>query len=259
MPRPNEQVEATRLLLHEVCRLLAPHVADSVLIGGWVPDILFPDARPAHIGSVDVDMALRLQREQLDAVLLLLAENHFRPGPNPYQFYKDVLLPSGRTIPARLDLLTTQQHRAEALANPSHAPSPMHGVDIAFRNNTLIAINPADGVEARVAGIVAFLVMKSIALAERTKPKDAYDIHFCLEHHREGVEGIAAEFSNHFGDELILEARTVLEEKFRDEESEGPQMVADVEELHGEYRAMRKLEVAGRVQELLNLIREPSS
>lgn len=38
---------------------------------------------------------------------------------------------------------------------------------------------------------------------------------------------------------------------FRDEEDEGPRMVADVEEIVGDYRAIRKLAVYTRVSEFL--------
>src|ERR1017187_1281116 len=106
MPPPTEQVQATRVLLHDVCALLAQQGDDAVLIGGWVPDVRFPAARPAHIGSIDVDMALCLQRAAHEAVVALLLKNGFRPGQHRYQFLKDVSLGDGRTFPARLDLLT---------------------------------------------------------------------------------------------------------------------------------------------------------
>ncbi len=109
---PDERVEANRILLREVCALLAAHGDDTVLIGGWVPAVRFPTARPPHIGSIDVDMLMRLRREQHNAVVALLLKNGFRQGQHRYQFFKDIQIGSGRTIPARLNLLTSSQHHA---------------------------------------------------------------------------------------------------------------------------------------------------
>jgi hypothetical protein len=120
MPGPRDQIRASRVLLAEVCALMSAHADDAVLIGGWVPDVRFPDARPAHVGSIDVDFALRLERSAHAAVVALLLRNGFRPGAHSYQFLKDVALGNGRTIPARLDLLTSVRHHAEthSAANP---------------------------------------------------------------------------------------------------------------------------------------------
>jgi hypothetical protein len=251
MPPPTEQVQATRVLLHDVCALLAQQGDDAVLIGGWVPDVRFPAARPAHIGSIDVDMALRLRRAAHEAVVALLLKNGFRPGQHRYQFLKDVSLGDGRTFPARLDLLTSAHHHAEFLAGSPVAPEPVHGTDIAFRDNSVESIGPAGDVQIRVAGIAAFLVMKSLALSDRAKPKDAYDIHFCLENYPDGVEGLVREFTPLRDDELVREGLSKMAAKFRSEEDDGPRMVADVEELFGESRAIRKLAVHTRVREFL--------
>lgn len=254
MPGPTDQVQATRILLRDVCTLLAQHGDDAVLIGGWVPDVRFPDARPAHIGSIDVDMALRLGRVAHEGVVALLLRNGFRQGPNRYQFLKDVPLGHGRTFPARLDLLTSSRHHAEVFGDSPVSPQPVHGADIAFRDNSVLPVGAGDGVQAHVAGIVAFLVMKSIALHDRVRAKDAYDIHFCLENYPDGSEALALLFAPFRGDELVQEGLQKLAAKFRSEEDEGPRLVADVEGQMGETRAIRKLVVFTRVHEFLNAL-----
>jgi hypothetical protein len=117
-------------------------------------------------------------------------------------------------------------------------------------------VNAADTAHVRVAGIVAFLVMKSLALAERGKPKDAYDIHFCLEQYPDGLESLAGLFLAWRGDVLVDEALTKLAARFRSDEDDGPRMVADVEEVIGDARAIRKLAVYTRVNKFLPLCRE---
>jgi hypothetical protein len=256
---PTEQVEATRVLLHEACALLASQGEDAVLIGGWVPDVRFPTARPSHIGSIDVDMLLRLQQEQHKVVVALLLQNGFRPGQNQYQFLKDVRLGNGRTVTARLDLLTSARHHAKYFSVADTSPQPVHGTDIAFRDNAVLPIGASGEVEIRVAGIAAFLTMKSIALHARERPKDAYDIHYCLEHYPDGIEGLVAQFLSLKDDELVIEGVQKLAAKFRSEEDDGPRMVADVEEAVGDYRAIRKLSVYSRVNEFLTALAVPDS
>jgi hypothetical protein len=250
---PNERVEANRILLREVCALLASHGDDAVLIGGWVPDVRFPTARPPHVGSIDVDMLMRLRREQHNAVVAFLLKNGFRQGQHRYQFFKDIQIGSGRSIPARLDLLTSSRHHEEFFESSEASLQPLHGVDIAFRDNSVLPVGPAGDVEIRVAGIAAFLTMKGIALHDRVppRPKDAYDIHYCLEQYPDGPAGIVAEFEQFRGDELVREALRKIAGKFRDEEDDGPRMVADVEEIVGDDRAIRKQAVYTRVSEFL--------
>jgi len=73
MPEPTPQVLASWQLLQEVCTLLAPFRDDAVLIGGWVPEIRFPDAFPGHVGSIDVDFATVIDDPPVRAVLTKLA------------------------------------------------------------------------------------------------------------------------------------------------------------------------------------------
>ena len=250
---PDERVGANRILLREVCALLAAHGDDAVLIGGWVPDVRFPTGRPPHIGSIDVDMLLRLRREQHTAVVALLLRNGFRQGEHRYQFFKDVRIASGRTMVARLDLLTSARHHQEFFGDSEPSLQPVHGVDSAFRDNAVLPIGAAGDVSVRVAGIAAFLTMKGIALHDRSprRPKDAYDIHYCLEQYPDGIPAIAAEFERFQGDELVRESLGKMASLFRDEEGDGPRMVADVEEIVGDDRAIRKLAVYTRVSEFL--------
>jgi hypothetical protein len=230
------------VLLSEVCALFSAYGDDVVLVGGWVPDVLFPAATPSHVGSIDVDLAMRLRKAAHAEVVALLRRNGFHQGENAYQFFKDVLI-EGRKVMARLDLLTSTRHHNEHFAGSTAGPQVVHGADIAFRDNVVTRLDAAEDIQIRVAGIVAFLVMKSLALAERAKPKDAYDIHFCLEHYPDGLPSLAREFSQFTGDTLVEEAEQKLAENFRSEEDDGPRMVADFEGVIGDDRAIRKLTV----------------
>jgi hypothetical protein len=52
------QVEAARRVLVDVGQVLASFEDAFVVVGGWVPDLLLSASVPAHVGSIDVDLAL---------------------------------------------------------------------------------------------------------------------------------------------------------------------------------------------------------
>ena len=54
----DRQVVAARRVLVDVAQVLAAFRDAMVVVGGWVPDLLFPAADPKHVGSIDVDLAL---------------------------------------------------------------------------------------------------------------------------------------------------------------------------------------------------------
>ncbi len=125
---------------------------------------------------------------------------------------------------------------------------------MAFADNAVLEVGGAGLL--RVAGIVAFLVMKSLAMYERSNEKDAYDIHFCLEQYPDGLEALAALFRPWRADALAGEALQKIAARFRSEEDDGPRIVADMEGLMGEPRDIRKQQAATRVQEFIRLVAE---
>ena len=250
MPEPTSQVLASRQLLQEVCAILEPFRDDAVLIGGWVPEVRFPHAYPAHVGSIDVDFALRANRARHEQVVALLLKHGFRRGSEPYQFTKEVVI-NGHTFPAKLDLLTSPQNYAAAFGSSTQAPFPAAGAELAFTDNSLETIG---NTEIRVASVVPFIVMKAHALLDRTKSKDAYDLHFCLEHFPGGISALAAEFAGVMDNPTVREVLAKLAGKFRDEEDSGPRDVVEVEEPMGEARAIRKFAVFTNVDDFLRAI-----
>jgi hypothetical protein len=246
---PPHPVLASRQLLQQVCTLMARYEDDAVLIGGWVPEIRFPDAYPAHVGSIDVDFAMRVTKRMHAEVVALLTANGFRPGRDAYQFRKNIEI-EGKPFAVQLDLLTSRENHAAHFGPAEASPLPAAGAELAFTHNTLESIGKG-AVPVRVASIVAFIVMKSSALADRAKAKDAYDIHFCLEHFPGGAPALAMEFNPILDDPTVQGALKKLARRFRSEEDEGPCAVVEVEERFGEQRAIRKQEAFIRVQDFL--------
>ncbi|MCH8962250.1 MAG: hypothetical protein IH820_13265, partial [Bacteroidetes bacterium] len=89
---PSRAVEAARRVMLELVRLLGEYRDDIVVVGGWVPELLFPDAD--HIGSTDVDLALdhrALQDPGYATVLTLLKSRGYeQDSQQPFIFRRRV-------------------------------------------------------------------------------------------------------------------------------------------------------------------------
>jgi len=57
-----KEVDACRAVLLELIRLLGEFKDHMVIIGGWIPTFLFPEAEDTHVGSLDIDIALDFSR-----------------------------------------------------------------------------------------------------------------------------------------------------------------------------------------------------
>ena len=77
--------------------------------------------------------------------------------------------------------------------------------------------------------IVAFLVMKGMALHDRLKEKDAWDIYLALTNYPGGLDVLAGEIRPHLGRGLVQEGLRRIAEKSASPEHVGPKFVADFE------------------------------
>ncbi len=78
------QVEAAGRALVDVMQVLASFHDCLVLVGGWVPHILIEDPNEQHIGSIDVDLALdidKLSEGRYAEMLKLLLRGTGDPSP----------------------------------------------------------------------------------------------------------------------------------------------------------------------------------
>jgi len=60
-------VKAAYSVMLEIIRILGEYKGNMVLIGGWVPQLLFQNTGELHIGSIDVDLAFDHKRITDDA------------------------------------------------------------------------------------------------------------------------------------------------------------------------------------------------
>jgi len=265
----NEQaVAAARQVMLEVVRILGEYHESIVIVGGWVPELLLAATGAKHIGSNDVDIALN-HRTLADVGYRkirehLLQHGYYQGADEPFVFLRTVPI-QGRTITVQVDLLSSEYggtlpHRRHQLVQDV-MPRKVRGCDLAFELNSEIRLEgtlPGGGKDAatvRVAAIVPFLVMKGMAMANRVKAKDAWDIDFCLAYYPGGLAALAQEFSPHLTHKLVQEGLAKIREKFASPEHVGPQWVADFDELTDpETRAIRQRTAYERVVALLGML-----
>ncbi len=239
-----------------------------VVVGGSVPGLILDQTMQAHIGSIDVDIALdynTIQEVTYRSIRQLLLKKGYQPGDQPFIFYRNVII-GNQEIKVEVDFLaaeyggTSRKHRTQ-MVQDLH-PRKARACDLAFQNPIQITIEgvlPGGGKDhatIRVASIVPFLMMKAQALDGRLKEKDAYDIYYCLLNFPGGSDALAESFHQFPHHPLVQEGLHILAEKFETPEHVGPVFVANfLGETNPDARAMLQRDVFERVDDLLRKIR----
>ncbi len=238
-----EAVEAARSVMIELIHLLGEYREEIVLIGGWVPDLLFPGVDPPHTGSLDIDLALD-HRESDDSgyktICQLLEDRGYVRGDQPYKYFRTVPI-KGEDIVVEVNLLAgeyegTGKSRRHQRVQDIKARKA-RGCDLAFDMSFEIEITGAlpgggkDTVSIRIASVVSFLVMKGMAMHDRLKEKDAWDIYHCLRSFPDGPDALTEEFRPHMTNKLVKEGLEKISSKFESIEDIGPKWTADFDEI----------------------------
>lgn len=249
-------------MLIDVGQVLASFADCMVVIGGWVPDLLLPEAEEPHIGSIDVDLALDAAKlndgRYAEILKLLLNTKRYRKGKKDFQLVAPVdLKDGGQPVQVEVEFLAPKhvklkKHQPKLLADfrilqadgcgaAFHAPveQTVSGTNVRGTSNT---------VHLRVASLADFLVMKAHAIGGRDKPKDSYDLCYCLEHFPAGLKKLAADWKNRMKEKEIIKAIALLQEKFASVDSFGPQQA--VEFYHSTSHEERQMQ-ARRAYELV--------
>jgi hypothetical protein len=263
-----EAVEAAKSVLVELVHLLGEYRNEIVLVGGWVPEFLPANSEaPPHTGSMDIDLALdhrRLQEEGYRTIQELLLGRGYRQGPQPSIFLREISAGGGRIV-VQVDFLageyggTGRSRRHQRM--PGIQARKARGCDLAFaapremRVEGKLPGGGKDSVTIRVASIVPFLVMKGMALADRLKEKDAWDIYYCALHYPGGLDVLAEEFRQRVGHGLVREGLDKIAAAFASVDHVGPVSVADFEEVtDSEDRALLCRDAFERINALLEKV-----
>ncbi len=260
-------MEAERTVIIECVHLVGQYRDQMVIIGGWVPYLLFPEQEDSFVGSIDVDLALNhqsLQEEGYKTIQDLLLDRGYEQGKQPFIFFR-TLQGKGKPVTVQVDLLSGEyagsgtSHRHQKVQDV--LARKVRGCDLAFEHpfETTVEGELPDGdkdsVQIRVASIVPFLVMKGMAMHDRLKEKDAWDIYYCLKNYPGGLDAIISEFKPYLDNSMVQEGLQKIANKFKTENHIGPTHVAafeDVEET--EEVELLKRDAFERIQYLLSAL-----
>jgi hypothetical protein len=260
------QTEAAHRVLVDVAQVLAAYEDCLVVVGGWVPDLLLPDAEEPHVGSVDVDLALDTERlgdgRYADMLQLLLDTRRYRLGAKSFQLAVDVDLGDGEPpVQVTVDFLASREVKLK-----KNKPKLLEGFRVlqadacstAFRDPVSLVIEGSmvsgarNRVRVQVAGLADFLVMKAHALAGRDKPKDPYDLCYILERR---MKEVARSWRARRAEPEVAAAIDFLREKFAGPDAYGPQQVVSFRnETDADGREMQARRAYELVQSFLGLI-----
>lgn len=264
------EVAAAKRVLVDLGQVLGSFLTESVVVvGGWVPDLLLIGAGERHVGSIDVDLALDVERlregRYAEIVKAMLATGRYRKTDKEFKLQAEVDLgDGGPVLVVDVDFL-----KPVGKLNKSGKPRLLEdfraldadGCAAAFRHPERVEVDgqmlsgARNHVTVLVASIADFLVMKAYALAGRDKPKDAYDICYCLDNVFGGVDAMARAWREWRNDEVIVGAIAHLREKFASVESYGPmQVAAFYDESSSEERQMRARRAYELVSRFLELV-----
>lgn len=236
-----EAAEACKAVLIELVHLMGEFRDHMVVVGGWVPALLFPEAPEPHTGTLDIDLALdfkQIPEESYRSILQTLSAGGYRQDPSqPFRFFREVAASGREPVVVEVDLLAGEYGGTD----PGHRTQPIQdararkarGCDLVFSDPVQVSVEgdlPGGGrdrVRFRVAGIVPWLVMKGMALAARLKEKDAYDVHYCVRFYPGGPTGLAEAFRPHLGNKLVREGLEKIRMEFLSVDDAGPKWVAD--------------------------------
>ena len=211
-----------------------------VVVGGWAPDLLMPDAGRKHIGSIDVDLALDAEKlkdgRYAKLLKLLLDTGRYHRGDKSFQFITNVTLDDGgppvsvdveflapsdvkilRNRPRLIDDFRVLQFPACAAAFQSPVDTEIIGRMTSGAENR---------VRLRVASLADLTIMKAHAIGGRDKPKDVYDLCYCLDESPGGIEALSDEWLKRRDNLLAEQAIVILREKFATVNHCGPRQLA---------------------------------
>ncbi|MDE7322332.1 MAG: hypothetical protein K2N73_06290 [Lachnospiraceae bacterium] len=260
------QKEAAHRILIELVNLFQEYQEDIRIVGGWVPDLMFP--KEGHVGSVDVDILinhLTLQDAGYQNMALILQRNGYEEHPEKYFSFVKTVIIDGISYPVDVDILAGIYGGTQLKKRSQHVQGiralKATGGNFAFEfpaQKVRVEAKRPDGamdvVHVNVVAVVPYLIMKTAAIG-RGKAKDAYDIYFLIKHYNGGVKELAKQFQSLGDKQIVLDMRQKLNEKFASTEHSGPNDVADFMDLLDEEDfEMIKRDAYEQVQTLLQLI-----
>lgn len=129
------EVDACRSVLIEVLTVLAKDLDKLAVVGGWVPELAFPNK--GHIGSLDVDLALdarKLEPKAYESIRNKLADAGYQQSVEmSNRFFRNI---PGTSIQVKVDLITggvsrnSRRRHASPHSRTDRVESPWSGFGV---------------------------------------------------------------------------------------------------------------------------------
>ncbi len=229
--------KAVKSVLIEIAQIFGSFEGKFAVIGGAVPWLLLSEADMPHSGTVDVDLGLdpsALGDGEYVRLVEALQKHGYHQRDNLRRFQLE------RTVPARdggpdidivVDFLMPRDAEITKNTPPlisQFAVQRADGAGLALNFNQMVAIEgdmPDGGVNLvriAVASIPGLLAMKGYAIAQRQKPKDAYDIYYSIRNFPDGIDALVEATRLLLDVKSALKGYCLISEKFRNFDDFGP-------------------------------------
>lgn len=245
-----EQTATCEQLLVTLIRGIGPWRNSVTVVGGLVPSLLIPGEE--HVGTTDVDLVVDLEEiAETDAYRTLeqnLKKLGLERGKNEdgkAQHFRWTRTKDGAATtvellcPASADEEAGKVRSLKEGGERGLSAIGIPGAHLVFNDFEEVEITTEllDGrgtatVLVRVVGVVAYVVLKSLAYESRWEPKDAYDLVFTLLNHADGPQEIGRRFAARMAaspaESLyqkaigILKSRFMSDDKVRGTDKDGP-------------------------------------
>lgn len=271
----SEETELVRSACLTVAVTLGAYLHDVVIVGGLVPSLLIDaqrtestEAGEGHPGTNDLDLGLSLavlDDQRYTEISARLRAEGFEPDANAAgnptvqrwrrgELKVDFLIPPAPGHdPAR---------RVQNL-EPDFGALVTRGLELAFNERVHVTIvgTTLSGEEATravpVCGPGAFIVLKAFAFADRSEPKDAFDLTYVIRGTPGGAAEVAAKLTEHAAthQEIVDEAITFLARDFETPEHLGPRRAADFDHVDGDDLEADAADAHGYVADMIKAYR----
>jgi hypothetical protein len=259
-------------LLH-AATVLGDVLDHIVVVGGLVPSLLpgpeHDAAFEAHVGTTDLDLGLSLavlDDNRYEAIASSLVRAGFEPdvnenGQRTRQRWRSTLHPRltiDFLIPPASE--TTEPGTLQSLTSDL-AAYVIPGLDLAHRDRVRVRLAGTTLRGARterdvwVCGLAAFIVLKALAFAKRSKDKDAYDLVYVLQTRPEDVARAVDTLRALLQNPDVDRALAILRSEFDAVDGHGPIAVATF--LTRGPDAVIQADAVAYVRDLLRLVHAP--
>ena len=259
------QTAAAHRVLVELVNLFDEYKDEIRIVGGWVPELMYPGE--GHVGSVDVDILithLKLKESGYQTMSRILLNNGYREHPEKYFSFVKTLNVDGKPYDVDVDILAGMYGGSPKKKRSQHVQGikalKASGGDFAFgfeAQKVKVEASRPDGAidvaHVNLIAVVPYFVMKTAAMG-RGKAKDAYDIYFLIKHYPGRVEAMAKLFEGVKNTSTIVRMKEKLAEKFGSVDHAGPLDVSSFLEAEGDESDYVKRDAYELIQALISMI-----